>query len=294
MTDIVAHIFEDNLVRSIMLNGEPWFVGRDVCHVLDLKNESQALARLDADERAGVCIADPSGTKTAIAISIPGVFRLIFASRKPEAERFKRWLAHDVLPSISKTGKYEARPAADDGELPAYHPIPLDLDTSTARALEIKLAMVNTAFRIFGVERARAVWREQGFTAQPVPHAGGQYEAQECLNAIFTTLHEGKLMWRWLADAMEDDAGAAAVLKRCGIWVEPGRDGFVIANRHAFLAELFEDSAWTGYRWCYVLRRLPGAVREKSRKFEQGYASRGVFIPAVHLDTKEDFDGTGL
>lgn len=102
--------FEKSAIRPVWNDGEPWFVGRDVCAALEIKNESEALAKLDDDERlAGVDITDPNGPKrTGIIISEPGVYRLVFSSRKATAEKFKRWLSHEVLPAIRRTGRYEA------------------------------------------------------------------------------------------------------------------------------------------------------------------------------------------
>ncbi len=96
MPEIIPLAFEEHLVRTILRAGEPWFVGKDVCQVLGLSNHNKALGTLDEDERAGVTISDPSGTKRAIAVSESGVYRLVFRSRKPEAERFKRWPAHPL------------------------------------------------------------------------------------------------------------------------------------------------------------------------------------------------------
>jgi prophage antirepressor-like protein len=97
------------LVRAIVDgDGEPWFVGADICRVLGLGNPNQALTRLDDDERSTLIIEDGAlGGPARIIISEAGVYRLVFTSRKESAERFKRWLAHDVLPIIRKTGRYE-------------------------------------------------------------------------------------------------------------------------------------------------------------------------------------------
>ena len=283
-TNIIPFAFEDRLVRAVHKNDEPWLVGKDVCEILRIKDYHQALERLDDDERGGCSVPTPSGEQIMIIVSEPGVYRLIFTSRRPEAERFKRWLAHEVLPAIRKTGRFEARQ-------PGEEPVILPVTTETAREIEIKLAMVNTAARIFGAERARAVWREQGLSPVPVPAPGGDYEALECLEHIFSAQHEGQMVIRLLRAAMDDDKDAAAALKRGGLWAEPDRDGFVVANRHGDLSKLFEDTAWRDNRWCYVLRRLPGALREKARRFVAGETSRGVFIPGHYIDSKSDIDG---
>lgn len=104
--------FEGAPVRDVLDNGEPWFVGKDVCGVLGISNHNDALATLPEDERRGVAITDPLGrnSQEMICVNEPGLYRLIFKSRKAAAERFKRWVLHEVLPEIRRTGHYgEAR-----------------------------------------------------------------------------------------------------------------------------------------------------------------------------------------
>lgn len=119
-SNIVPFMFEASAVRVIMSSsGAPWFVGVDVCNALGLANSRDALARLDADEK-GVANADtPGGTQQVVMVSEPGVYRLVFTSRVESAERFKRWLAHDVIPAIRKTGAYVAPVATPSPALPA-------------------------------------------------------------------------------------------------------------------------------------------------------------------------------
>ena len=88
--------------RSKTLEGEPWFVAADVCRVLGLGNSSQAIAKLDDDEKSGVIISDPHGREQVTRfISESGLYALVLSSRKPEAKAFKRWITHEV---IRKTG----------------------------------------------------------------------------------------------------------------------------------------------------------------------------------------------
>lgn len=95
--------------RSKTLEGEPWFVAADVCRVLGLGNSSQAIAKLDDDEKSGVIISDPHGREQVTRfISESGLYALVLSSRKPEAKAFKRWITHEVIPSIRKTGGYIA------------------------------------------------------------------------------------------------------------------------------------------------------------------------------------------
>ena len=92
-------------IRTVVQNGEPWFVAKDVCEALEIQNVTQALDRLDDDERSMFNIGRQG---EANVINEPGLYTLILGSRKPEAKAFKRWVTHEVLPAIRKTGRYAA------------------------------------------------------------------------------------------------------------------------------------------------------------------------------------------
>lgn len=98
-------------VRVIMCNGEPWFVAADVCRALDINNVSDAVARLDDDELTSVKTISGGQTREMNAISEAGLYALVLSSRKPEAKNFKRWLTHEVIPTIRKTGGYSIQQA---------------------------------------------------------------------------------------------------------------------------------------------------------------------------------------
>lgn len=94
-------------VRVVMQNGEPWFVAKDVCNILEIKNSRDTLNKcLDEDERGVDNIYTPGGNQEMTIVSEAGLYSLILRSRKPEAKAFKRWVTHEVLPSIRKTGSY--------------------------------------------------------------------------------------------------------------------------------------------------------------------------------------------
>lgn len=93
-------------VRSLEQNGEVLFVAADVCKALDIKNHRDAVKRLDDDEK-GVALTDTLGGKQNLnVVNEYGLYNLVLASRKPEAKAFKRWITHEVIPTIRKTGKY--------------------------------------------------------------------------------------------------------------------------------------------------------------------------------------------
>lgn len=97
--------------------GEPWFVAKDVCAVLELNNVSQALTRLDGDEKSSITLNDGTpGSPNKSIVSESGLYALVLSSRKPEAHEFKRWVTHEVLPQIRKTGGYIAASESDSDE----------------------------------------------------------------------------------------------------------------------------------------------------------------------------------
>ena len=90
-------------VRTVIREGQPWFVAADVCNVLDLSNPTIAVSRLDEDERAKFNLGRQGD---ATIVNEPGLYALVLGSRKPEAKAFKRWITHEVIPAIRKTGAY--------------------------------------------------------------------------------------------------------------------------------------------------------------------------------------------
>jgi prophage antirepressor-like protein len=108
-------------VRAVDQAGTPWFVRNDVCAALDLGNPSQATSRLEADEKGVVITETLGGAQKLAIVSEAGLYDLISTSRKPFARRFRRWVFHDVLPQIRKTGRYERQPTAADWQgLPPF------------------------------------------------------------------------------------------------------------------------------------------------------------------------------
>lgn len=101
-------------LRVVMVDGEPWWVAADVCGVLEIGNPSQAVQRLDEDERGLISIDTPSGDQMMVTVNEPGLYSLVLGSRKPEAKEFKRWITHEVLPQIRRTGAYNLEKALND------------------------------------------------------------------------------------------------------------------------------------------------------------------------------------
>lgn len=100
-------IFKNNEfgeIRTVTKNNEPWFVAIDVCNALDLKNPTVSVGRLDEDEVTKFNLGGLSGESNIV--SEYGLYNLILASRKKEAKKFKRWITHEVIPTIRKHGAY--------------------------------------------------------------------------------------------------------------------------------------------------------------------------------------------
>lgn len=91
-------------VRTIMQNGEPWFVASDVCKALEI--DRTATRRLEDDEKGVHSTHTPGGTQDITIVNEPGLYTLVLGSRKPEAKAFKRWITHEVIPAIRKHGMY--------------------------------------------------------------------------------------------------------------------------------------------------------------------------------------------
>ena len=103
--NLLTKVFNGHQLRIVEKNNEPWFVAKDVCEILEISNPSMALQRLDDDERAKFNLGRQGETNI---INEPGLYTLILGSRKPEAKQFKRWITHEVIPTIRKTGGYVA------------------------------------------------------------------------------------------------------------------------------------------------------------------------------------------
>ena len=118
-------------VRVVMRDGEPWFIAADVCRALDVDNNRQAVSRLDEDEK-GVILSDTNRGKRSMAVvSEPGLYALVLGSRKPEAQSFRRWITHEVLPAIRQEGAYMTPER--------LHKVLEDPDTLIALAQRLKL-----------------------------------------------------------------------------------------------------------------------------------------------------------
>lgn len=109
MSDLT--VFQNSIfgqIRTITREGEPWFVAADVCRALAI--DRTQTRRLDEDEKGVYLTQTPGGQQELTIINEPGLYALVLGSRKPEAKAFKRWITHEVIPAIRKTGQYSTNP----------------------------------------------------------------------------------------------------------------------------------------------------------------------------------------
>ncbi|WP_295460515.1 BRO family protein [uncultured Pseudomonas sp.] len=114
-TNVIPFKFDQREVRTLLIDGEPWFVAADACGSIGIANVSLAVNGradregdgLDADERGIATVNTPSGDQEMLVVNESGLYSLIFKSRKVEAKRFRKWVTAEVLPAIRKHGRYE-------------------------------------------------------------------------------------------------------------------------------------------------------------------------------------------
>lgn len=182
MNEIVPFVFNhdqhDSPIRVLMLGGEPWFVAADVCRVLGLDNTTMALKRLDQDEKGLNSIETPGGSQEVNIISEPGLYSLIAISRKPQAKAFNRFVRHEVLPTLRRTGRYELPSAASDQPelLSAINEVRSDV-------ADIKDQQSGMADQIGQILEKMGTWRK-GFSKAAVRYACGgvaNHNSCECV-----------------------------------------------------------------------------------------------------------------
>lgn len=107
MSNLSIFVFESQQVRFVGTAEKPEWVAADICACLELSDTSKALETLEPDEKGTKNVRTLGGEQEMLTVTEPGLYRLTFKSRKPVAKRFQRWVFHEVLPSLRRTGKYE-------------------------------------------------------------------------------------------------------------------------------------------------------------------------------------------
>lgn len=109
--------FENQQVRTLTINEEPYFVGKDIATILGYKNTKDALLKhVDEEDKLGAQIATSGQRREMTIINESGLYSLILSSKLPNAKKFKRWVTSEVLPTIRKTGSYQL-PQTPEGQI---------------------------------------------------------------------------------------------------------------------------------------------------------------------------------
>ena len=115
--ELMPFAYDGTQLRSFVIDGEPWFVASDVARILEYRDAFNMARRLDEDDRGTRSVSTPSGEQRMTLISEAGFYAAILGSQSDKAKRVKRWLTHEVLPALRKTGTYSTTPALSDDEL---------------------------------------------------------------------------------------------------------------------------------------------------------------------------------
>ncbi len=305
MNAISPFLFEDeHLVRVVMRDDEPWFVAKDVCKVLDIvwkgSDSTGPLGSLDEDERGIVSADTPGGHQKMVIISESGLYAFVFRSRKPQAKRFRKWVTSEVLPSIRKTGRYEAPQAPQAA--PAYDAAPLAENTPSTD-MRLWLDGISLALRVHGLNAARRLW-----ATSPLPQVGGAVpdlsgvpgtvnDAEGCLRHLLDMVlgRSGLTVAEALAQlqAGTDEAeGISRLLRDNGLILGPrGFAGWLaVSNTLSPLKRHFTGTPWADL-WAPSLVSLPGAMRAAHALHFGTTCTRAVLIPPelVRQDGAEAF-----
>lgn len=110
MNEVQLFNFENHEVRSLLINSEPWFVGKDVASVLGYADTNKAIAmHVDNEDKLNDKTALSLGQRGGWLINESGLYSLILSSKLPSAKKFKRWVTSEVLPALRKTGQYQVK-----------------------------------------------------------------------------------------------------------------------------------------------------------------------------------------
>jgi len=277
---IIPFDFEEHAVRVVMRGDDPWFVAIDVCRVLDIVNSSDAMARLDEDEKDGVGIADPIGREqTTRVISESGLYALILTSRKPEAKRFRKWITAEVLPALRKTGRYEMPEPSASAEDTARD---IDIAGLPIREAELWLSMVREARLSRGTRAAVSIWARSPLPAldagrgrdgtSPDPDEGW-----ECLFHLLSA-HRDLIAAGCAGSGRNVDAALSAEGLRALT------HGLFIAN---FQLPVFCGTRWAGGAHRAALMALAAVGPAPSGLTLGGIRTRGIVVPWTVIDTAE-------
>ena len=191
MNKLVEFNFNENPVRSILIDGNPFFIARDICLNLDIEDTSKAVSRLDGDEKLTRTLFVSGQNRNVTLINESGLYSLVLTSRKDGAKKFKKWITSEVLPQIRKTGSY-----SDSAKLPQTFSEALQLAADQAKQLEIAAPKVDFYDRVADVGNlmtAGVVGKKIGMSAQVLNTNLDHFK-------VYDKRQKGRVFSQWFID----------------------------------------------------------------------------------------------
>lgn len=213
MSALIPFTYEDQPVRVITIDGEPWLVGTDVARCLGYANPTDALGRVHPDDKQTATLALSEGSRTVARdrtlVNESGMYLLVLGSTLASARAFQRWVTHEVLPSIRKTGSYGTTPALTDDEL--VHRA-LTITAAKVEKLTARLALVEPKATAFDLWLSSNVDYSVGHVANALAAVGVPDMGR---TRLFRWLNEHR--WAYKADGQWTPYQTAMETKRLSV-----------------------------------------------------------------------------
>lgn len=289
MSALTIFDFEEHTVRTLSIDGLFWFIAKDVCSVLDIKNSRDAVGKLDREELRVVSTDTLGGQQDVTAVNESGLYSLIFNSRKPAAKKFKKWVTSEVLPALRQTGSYSFGPPLEQSPKTPDPKQVLLVNEMNARANLLKEARY-----IYGREAAACLWEKlklPEIAGEGVNQVAGTAadDPEGCLSHLINfTCGRNLAVKVVLAFGLADEVAARRV-EQLGIKVRPQAypDGVAIAYDHEYLWQVFRLTQWHG-NWKLALQKLQGAHQSQNAITIDGKQRRAVILPLSLVESYVD------
>ncbi|MUO96642.1 hypothetical protein GOZ78_03665 [Agrobacterium vitis] len=270
--------FEGKPFRIIFKDEIPWFVAKDICAIIGLKNHNDAIEPLDDDEKDWVVLNDALGRpRNTRVINESGYSILVLRSRQAMIpgtvfHRFRKMVTNEILPQIRRTGSFSGQPLAPTSPQPNT-PAPVDEITR-------KLAVIQEARMTKGPAYAARLWDTMGMPTPPAQLPAPVYDEQaiSCLRHMLRADFQGVKLGQIIRSAFQGERLAVNVLKE--LRIELKDDGFIVPNIFPPFNALFAGTRWE--RPFEHLRKLPNA--KPHLPWGGRHAKDFTFIPSTYLD----------
>lgn len=270
MNELSVFDFDDCAIRTVVEDEKIYFVARDVAAALGYSNTKDAVNR----HCRGVVkrdLIDKLGRNQEVsAIPESDLYRLIFNSKLPAAQKFESWVTDDVLPTLRRTGEYSLK---KDEEI---DDICLDYDAGNIQVAEFELRAIKVICQLFGRDAAKQAYLSSKYLPKPIYAIDGKKDASaiSCLEYFKTMFVSNYPISRII------DNKCVEMLKPAGLDIVG--DMVHIATSSKEVAKHFASSRWAG-NWVATLLELPHAERGKAAKRFAGVTAKYIMVPAFYF-----------